>query len=228
MRLIVLDTETSDLPEKGGHLLELAWMVLDGYKPISAFESYIQFNGLISPLAQAQNHISLTDCSYLRGAKPKEEIFLRLMQDVEPDSYIVAHNHVFDSKFVPQLTNPWICTFRVAKLIWPEAPAHGNQVLRYWLGIKPDLSLAPNIKSRAPHQALYDVATTTGILLKMLERHTPEELHKMTIQPYRLAKIPFGKHKGTDFDKIPRDYLMWLRQQSNLDPDVKYTIDNLL
>jgi hypothetical protein len=62
----------------------------------------------------------------------------------------------------------------------------------------------------------------------MLERHTPEELHRMTVQPYLLKKITFGKHKGTDFDKVPKDYLNWLRQQSNLDPDVKYTIDNML
>jgi exodeoxyribonuclease X len=228
VKLIVLDAETSDLPERGGQLLELAWMVLDGNKPVSAKEFYVQFNGLISPVAQASNHITIQDCSAARGAKPKEDVLRHLVQDLEPDTFLVAHNYVFDSKFIPPFTNPWICTFRVSKCIWPEAPGHANQVLRYWLGIKPDLSLATNIKPRGPHQALYDVATTTGILLKMLERHTPEELHKMTVQPYRLAKIPFGKHKGTDFDKIPIDYLRWLRQQSNLDPDVKYTLDSIL
>jgi uncharacterized protein (DUF3820 family) len=62
----------------------------------------------------------------------------------------------------------------------------------------------------------------------MLERHTPAELNHIAFFPSRLKAIGFGKHKGTDFDNIPRDYLVWLRGQTNLDPDVKFTLDSIL
>jgi uncharacterized protein (DUF3820 family) len=84
------------------------------------------------------------------------------------------------------------------------------------------------VKQRAPHQALYDVATTVGILQKMLEQHSPAELYQIAFYPSRLRVIGFGKHKGTDFNNVPRDYLVWLSQQSNLDPDVKFTLDSIL
>jgi exodeoxyribonuclease X len=144
------------------------------------------------------------------------------------DTFLVAHNVEFDSKFLPELiTNHWICTYRAAKRIWPQAPGYSNQVLRYWLGIIPDLSISTTVKARAPHQALYDVATTTGILLKMLELHTPTELLQLS-GPVKLETISFGKHKGLRFDQVPRDYLAWLRGQSNLDADLRFTIDSIL
>jgi len=230
MKLIVIDTETSDLPERGGSMIELAWITLASpdWKPTSSYEKYIQYSGPISVTAQAQNHIRADRLTEKYGAVLREQAIMALLNEVEPDSFLVAHNSDFDSKFLPELKNPWICTYRVSKCIWPEAPGHSNQVLRYWLDIEPDLSIAANIKQRAPHQALYDVATTVGILQKMLTRHTPAELNQMTSQPRLLKCIEFGKHKGTEFKNIPRDYLVWLRGQPVLDTDLKYTLDSIL
>jgi exodeoxyribonuclease X len=232
MKLIVLDTETSGLPESGGQMIELAWMVvsLDGANWVtsSAYENYIQYSGPMDPRAQASHHIRADCLTAERGAILREQAVADLLNEIQPDSFLVAHNVDFDRKFLPELTNPWICTLRIAKRIWPEAPGHANQVLRYWLGIKPNLGMAPTIKQRAPHQALYDVATTVGILQKMLEKHSPEELYRIANTPQRLQNIGFGKHKGTDFSQIPRDYLQWLRGQSNLDEDLKFTLDSIL
>ena len=230
MKLIVVDTETSDLPERGGQLLELAWMTLKDpdWKITSAYETYVQYSGPIDPRAQASHHIR-ADCLIAeRGAITREKAIIHLLNEIEPDSYIVAHNVDFDSKLLPEVSRPWVCTYRISKHIWPEAPAHSNQVLRYWLGVKPDLSMAPSIKSRQPHQALYDVATTVGILQKMLEQHSPEELYKITVGPHLLKAITFGKHKGTNFTDIPIDYLMWLRGQPELERDLKFTLDSIL
>jgi exodeoxyribonuclease X len=232
MKLIVIDTETSALPEDGGTMLELAWYAVanirDQWVPISSNEMYIQYNGPIDPCAQAVHHIKPECLTAVRGAVPREQAVHDLMMDIEPDSFLVAHNSSFDSQFLPELTNQWICTLRIAKRIWPEAPGFGNQVLRYWLDLKPDLSIANGIKPRFPHQALYDVATTTVILQKMLTVHSPAELYKMCWIPLRLKTIGFGKHKGTRFEDIPLDYLWWLRAQQNLDDNVRYTIDCVL
>jgi exodeoxyribonuclease X len=230
MNLIVVDTETSDLPERGGSMLELAWMVLHepDWKPVSAYETYIQYAGPIDPRAQASHHIRADCLTVERGAVTREYAVGKLLAELSSDAYLVAHNSDFDSKFLSELATPWICTYRVSKHIWPEAPGHSNQVLRYWLGIKPDLSIADTIKPRSPHQALYDVATTVGILQKMLERHSPVELYNITKGPNLLRTIEFGKHKGTEFKDVPRDYLAWLRGQPQLEPDLKFTLDHYL
>jgi exodeoxyribonuclease X len=229
MKLIVVDTETSDLPENGGQLLELAWMVLQApnWEVVSSYENYVQYTGPLNPCAQASNHIVPAMLTSTYGALPKEKVLADLVDAIEPDSILVAHNVAFDREFLPGITNPWICTYRVSKRIWPEAPGHSNQVLRYYFGIKPDLSNTP-VKVRMPHQALYDVATTTGIVRKMLEKHSPEELVKISWNVQKLRTMPFGKHKGKAFNQIPCDYLVWLRNQSRLDPDLAYTLDSVL
>jgi exodeoxyribonuclease X len=211
-------------------MLELAWMVLSepNWKPVSAYETYIQYSGFIDPRAQASHHIRADCLTAERGAVPREKAVGQLLNQLHHDVYLVAHNSDFDSKFLPELVTPWICTYRVSKHIWPEAPGHSNQVLRYWLNIKPDLSIASSIKQRSPHQALYDVATTVGILQKMLEQHSPAELHKITKGPNLLRTIGFGKHKGMEFKDVPIDYIRWLRGQSNLESDLKFTLDSIL
>jgi exodeoxyribonuclease X len=237
MKLFIIDTETTDLdPSQGATIIELAWLMLSDddqiWKPISCCTSYIQHSGYIHPRAQAQHHIRADQLTEESGALTREKAVNWLLKHIEQDSILVAHNVDFDSKFLPELTRPWVCTLRSAKHVWPDAPGYGNQVLRYWLNIKiPQnlLDIAPILAHMHPHQALYDVATTSGILLKILEMgYTPDQLIHATRSPLQLKKIEFGKHKGLDYDRIPRDYLLWLQKQPNLDPDVKHTVEALL
>jgi exodeoxyribonuclease X len=236
MKLIVLDTETSGLdPSKGDTILELAWIVLsneDNWKPKSFSRMYIQYSGPINPHAQASHHIRSDSLTAEHGAYPRDAAVQFMLKEIGDDSICVAHNVDFDSKFLPEIKRPWICTFRSAKHVWPNAPGYGNQVLRYWLNINVTsqeiLDVAPIIAHQHPHQALFDVATTTGILLKMLERYTPEQLLHLSRSPVTLKSLNFGKHKGLEINRVPRDYLQWLRRQNNLDEDVKHTIDSVL
>ncbi len=230
MNLIVLDTETSDLdPNQGACVLEVAWINIikgeDGWQPSAHWETYVQHPGPISPHAQAVHHIRLDQLSPEAGAMPREAVIQLLHEATTPETMLVAHNAAFDSKFLPEIRLPWICTWRAAKHIWPEAPGYSNQVLRYWLGVEP---LAGYTFDKYPHQALYDVATTSAILLKMLEHHSPADLLRLSHSPVRLKTIGFGKHRGMDFTQVPRDYIMWLRGQPNLDADLKHTLDSLL
>ena len=232
MKLMILDTETSDLdPARGAKVLELAWIELVQedrlWKPTFSTDFYIQYQGPISPHAHATHHIDPLMLTAERGAHPFDEAIKFLLEHIEPDTIMVAHFASFDKAFFPQITRPWICTYRSAKHVWPAAPGYSNQVLRYWLNLNLN-KIEPKIEYRRPHQALYDAATTTGILLKMLEVHTPERLLHLSQAPLRLQKINFGKHKGMDFDLIPRDYLQWLRQRPDLEDDIKHTIDSIL
>jgi exodeoxyribonuclease X len=232
MKLIVIDTETSDLdPAKGAKLLELAWMEIEQDGPVwkKTFHTdyYFQHTGPISPQAHAVHHIPVCKLTKQSGAYDRETGIKFLLEHIQPDSILVAHNAAFDSKFLPEVTRPWLCTIRLAKHIWPEAPGYSNQVLRYWLNINP-VDIEPMVKHKHPHQALYDVATTTGLLFKMLEKHTIEQLMVMSNSPVRLKALNFGKHKDTPIDQVPVDYLQWMRKQGNLDSDLAYTIDSVL
>jgi exodeoxyribonuclease X len=231
MKLIVLDTETSDLdPDKGAEVLQLAWIELQKvneiWQPTFSTDYYIEFDGQISPKAQAVNHIQHRKLKRENGAIPRPEAFRFLLQHVEPDSLMVAHNSDFDSKFFPMIARPWICTFRVARHIWPNAIGYSNQVLRYWLDLD-IFKISAAVQHRFPHEALYDAATTTSILLKMLESYAPEQLLALSSRPVKLKTIGFGKHKGQEFSTIPLDYLRWLRSNTK-DEDVKHTIDSMI
>ncbi|PWT89996.1 MAG: hypothetical protein C5B54_08000 [Acidobacteria bacterium] len=234
MNLIVLDTETSDLdPDKGAKLLEIAWIELlntgrnDGspWEQVSSYETYIECppNLIINPKAQATHHITRDMLTADKGARSRYETILHLQKFLKEDTYMVAHNAAFDRAFVPEIKHPWICTHRSAKHLFPGAPGYSNQVLRYHLGLKPDLPA-----NKFPHQALYDVSVTVSLLHKMLENTTPLQLLNLSQQPVRLKTLTFGKHRGQDFSAIPRDYLVWLRRQQNLEPDLIYTLDYLL
>jgi exodeoxyribonuclease X len=235
MNLIVLDTETTDLdPDKGAQIVELAWVQFlpnYGFLPnhggliTQGREYYIQHTAPMSPQAQAVHHIPSEKLTVEGGAITKAEAIEMLQASIDSDTILVAHNSAFDSKFLPELTNPWICTRRLAQHIWPGAPGYSNQVLRYWLGVEPDPEL---IKDRYPHQALYDVATTTGILFKMLERYSLTELLRLSTSPIRLQTLNFGKYRGMNLNTVPRDYLQWLAQQSDLDTDLKHTLSTVL
>lgn len=97
---------------------------------------------------------------------------------------IVAHNAPFDRGFLPSLhttrgwpreasatssvaDQPWLCTSRLAKHLYPDAPSHGNQVLRYWLP-EPILEGDPALRGLNPHRALADVIITASNLRHML------------------------------------------------------------
>jgi exodeoxyribonuclease X len=236
MKLFVIDTETSGLdPNQGATILEIAWIELslqDKWEPTNYHRAYIQYTGPINPHAQASHHIRSDQLTEATGAVPRKIAIEWLLKNIETDTIFVAHKVDFDSKFLPEIIQPWICTLQSAKHVWPEAPGYSNQVLRYWLGINPAseeiLKIAPTVAHLYPHQALYDVATTTSILLKMLEKYTPDQLLHLTKAPVLLKTINFGKHKGMNFTDIPKDYLRWLKDQSNLDPDVKATVDSIL
>jgi exodeoxyribonuclease X len=229
MNLIVLDTETTDLdPDKGARMIEIAWIELTNttgneWETTFSVEARIQYDGPINPQAQAVHHIRADQLTEEAGAVKRYEIVQLLLGRIRPDTLFVAHNAMFDSKFLPEVNQPWLCTMRAAKHIWPNAPAYGNQVLRYWLKLEPELPVG-----RFPHQAIYDVATTTCLLQRMLKQHTPQQLLHMTSAPIRMRSINFGKHRGLPFEEIPRDYLQWLRKQEGLHPDLQYTIDAVL
>jgi exodeoxyribonuclease X len=109
---------------------------------------------------------------------------------------------------------------RSAKNVWPEAPGHSNQVLRYWRGLRLDTALAD-----PAHRAGPDAWVTAHLLIDMLKVATVEQMLAWTNEPRRLDRIPFGKHRGRPWAEPPEDYLRWMvgqggSGQGDMDADV--------
>jgi exodeoxyribonuclease X len=133
----------------------------------------------------------------------------------------VAHKWAFETQWLGEhlQSRPAICTYKAALRLWPEAPGHGNQVLRYWLRPK-DLNSA--IASGA-HRALPDAYVTAFILRELLELATKEELIAWTGEPALLPRVTFGQYRGRGWDEVPLDYLAWIVDRSELGEDIRFT-----
>jgi exodeoxyribonuclease X len=137
-----------------------------------------------------------------------------------------AHNWRFESQWLGAYLDgrPAICTYKCALRVWPDAPAHSNQALRYWL--RPE-GLSPLIASVA-HRAFPDAYVTALILRELLKLATVEELVAWTGEPVLLRRVGFGKHRGEPWSEVPSDYLSWVVGKPDMSEDVNFTAQHHL
>lgn len=176
---------------------------------------YRPLNG-IPPETMAVHHITDDDFPEDSQVCSDDLLSKAIWGGAKPD-ILVAHNCEFERKFIPDsLTKglPWICTLKGALRVWPDAPGHSNQVLRYWRGLKLDHVLA-----MPPHRAAPDTWVTAHLLLELLRLVSPEQLIDWTMEPKLLPKVPMGKHRGMAWSEVPADYLQWVIGQKDMDPD---------
>jgi exodeoxyribonuclease X len=219
MLLRVIDIETTGF-EPPAEIIELgrvdvasegdSWRI---DRPMARF--YRPLNG-IPPETMAVHHITEDEfdadtpvCS--------QELLRKAVWGGETPDILVAHNSEFERMFIPETATdalPWICTYKVALHVWPDAPKHSNQVLRYWRGLKLDAEMA-----MPPHRAGPDAWVTAHILTELLKVSTTEQMIEWTKQPKKLPTIPFGKHRGSSWQDVPSDYLDWMVRQEDMDRD---------
>ena len=237
--IVVVDTETTDLdPREGAEVMEIGYAYVVRPYPLRDWQvapygswQYTETVAPVSPVARATHHIDPACC--LPGAVncvPLELVTGAMMKAAAPGgTYFAAHNAPFDWAFLgDQLTLPVVDTLQCARHIWPGAPRHSNQVLRYWLGAEPPAELLAGLEA---HRALYDAACTGAILVRMLDLHSPEELLAMSTRPLLLQKCGFGKHKDVPWAEVPRDYLSWMVRSSDMyqtDVNLRHTVDHYL
>jgi len=211
--IIILDTETTGTDPQVDRLVELAGVPLS--PTCKDFSTLVNPGREIPPEAKAIHHITEEDVEYYAG---EVDAYLAMMKHFENEDLIAfcAHNAKFDKAFIDRITQgnlilPWICTYKCAIKIFPDAPGHSNQVLRYWLGLK--LDVPPGL---FPHRALYDCYVTRGILEELLRHARPRELIEISQNPVLLSKVTFGKHKGKLWSEVDYGYLKWVLGPSGL------------
>ncbi len=113
---------------------------------------------------------------------------------------------------------PWIDTWKCALRLWPEAPNHKLQTLRYWLSLP---SLIRHTAAPA-HRAGPDAYVTAHVLAAQLSIQPMERLVAWSGEPALLARIPFGELKGQPWAEADDGLLDWILQR-DFRADVMFT-----
>lgn len=220
----VIDVETTGFDPAADRVVEVAAVDLLPSGELADPQMHLVNPGrAIPPAASAVHHITARDVDNA----PKLET---VIGDYSRHNVVyVAHNSAFDSQFLPMLPGPWLCTLRLARHLYPGAPGHSNQVLRYWLDL---VELPEWTEGLMAHRALYDVAVTGLLLQQMLNRLGEQEPELRTLgdllayaeRPLLERRLRFGKHRGERFEDVPTDYLQWMLRTDNWGPDVAHTV----
>lgn len=213
----VIDFETTGTPEdKDSEVIELGRVDVDlGTREIgNPWSSLCQPRGPIPPVAKAVHHITEADVASAPQARDLWEAFFGGCASTD---ILVAHNAKFEQHYCPSIGCEWIDTYKVARVVWPDAPTHSNQGLRYWLDLQLDAGQAS-----PPHRALPDAYVTAHLFVRLLAEKTVGEMIHISKYPALLKVMNFGKHRGTTFEAAPLDYLEWIRDKSEMDEDTKF------
>ena len=233
---LVIDLETTGIDPQIDAIVEMAGVWREGdfdeKNSMKAYAALCNPGRTIPPEAKSVHHIVEKMVS---GAPDPLTVWANLItaygefapSDGSPT--LVAHNAKFDrgfmNKLLPELEGYpfWVCTYKCAMVMYPDAPSHSNQGLRYWLELEPEIP-----DNLYPHRALYDAIVTEAILQEMLKDKPLEELVEISSKPILLTKVRFGKWKGSQWNHVPRDYLSWIVRQGDMDEDVLFTARHYL
>lgn len=236
----VIDLETTGFPP-GAEVVEVAFcdVVCDEGRWLrgGAWSTLVNPGIEIPAAAMAVHHITDEEVKGL----PPFGAYLTDLKLIDADNTVrvyAAHNMQFERAFFNPPDVAWICTWRCAVTVWPEAPGFKNQELRYWLGLK----LNPAMCQR-PHRAPDDAYVTAALLVQLLKHKTVEQLIEISANPVVLPYFTFGMHamvllndSYVDVDgrtkwSVPTDYLEFFLKKplksvdnpKGVDPDVRHT-----
>jgi exodeoxyribonuclease X len=217
---VVVDTETTGVVPSVHRLVEVAALRFMRGRPLTAFRTLLNPGTPIGAETSKIHHITdrhVREAPYWTDVRDE---FVRFVGS----SVVVAHNARFDFGFLPELRNSsWICTYRLARHLWPELPEHGNQYLRYALHLTDETEVV------LPHSALDDAFVTGRLFMRECAQfvadglgETLEDVRELTESPITVTHMPWGRHKGQPLSDIPQAYLEWYeRQSSSNDPERK-------
>jgi DNA polymerase III epsilon subunit-like protein len=162
-RYSIVDVETTGFSPREDRVVEVACVVLDGaLREVAAFSSLVDPGRAIPHYATAVHGIRDRDVA---GAPALASLRGRL-RALTAGTTVVAHNASFDRRFLDCLDDrEWLCTLKLARRAFPEAPAFGNQFLRRYLGIDD-----PRLRALTAHRAYADAIVTAGVLRACLTR----------------------------------------------------------
>lgn len=230
-----LDTETTGIDPEVDKIVEIA-IVRYRAGVREEFHTLVDPQMHIPATASAVHHI--TDATIAeakaRGEAPTIDEIADKVIEMLDGAHVYSHNAKFDEPFVdgelgvPVDPKSWTCTVRLSRHLFPEAPAHGNQVLRYWL------KTSPKSAGLGPHRGIDDVYTseenTYHLWVAAAKRGltTQAQLLDLSNEPLITTTMTFGKHAGKDFKDIPSHYFEWClgpEGKKDMDEDMRLSME---
>jgi len=161
-RYCIVDVETTGFGPVTDRIVELACVLIDGDRVVDRWGTLVN-PGMGIPKEATAVH-GITDCM-VAGA-PDAAFALRKARRVSDGRVLAAHCAHFDLSFLgPAIGGEAVCTMRLARALFPEAPNHKNQTLRHYLGI--DRIAGEHLEA---HRALSDALVTAYVLIACRRR----------------------------------------------------------
>lgn len=215
----IVDLETTDIAPPGV-VVEVGYCDLtfkDGDWTVGEPVSWLCGADDVPPETQAVHHIAPEDVA---GLAPFD-----LTKFVEESSHVAlfaAHNAAFEQQWVDCDVPGFLCTYKAALRIWPDAPSHSNSVLRYWLARQGLLSL-DHETAMPPHRAGPDAYVTAHVLKALLSEATGRQMVAWTREPCLYPKCPIGKEwRGKPWSDVETGFLSWMTRQPDMEADLKW------
>jgi exodeoxyribonuclease X len=222
----VIDLETTGQGFADGGVVEVGW------QDVAAGESGWALRGgpgallvrpghPITPATAAIHHIvdeDVADAPAWQSAAPP-------VLQAEPGPAplaLAAHRAAFEQRWcrpVQPAGARWVCTYKCALRIWPDAPTHSNQGLRYWrrpAGLDRGVGLPA-------HRAGPDAYVTAFHLRDMLAVVDLQQLLAWSDEPALLVKVPFGNWRGRRWTELTDDALADVAAGAGGNTDVAFT-----
>lgn len=163
----------------------------------------------IPPQAMGVHHITN---KMVEKARNVGWVLREMLEDVDA---FAAHNVDMERGYIAVSGIPWLCTYKSSLRVYPEAPDHKLQTLRYWL----DIDLDPELAS-PPHRAGPDAYICAHVIPHLLKKQSFNTLTRWSEGPALLVKCFFKKHRNELWSEIAKtdpSYLNWVAYKSEMD-----------
>lgn len=242
---ILFDTETTGNSQED-RIIQVGGIILtNGSKPL-VFDELCSCEVPIKLEAMEVHNIT----QEMLNDKPKfiDTNFYKCLNELNLQAnYLIAHNIKFDLGMLEKegfsCNMQIIDTLRCARHLLDELPYHRLQYLRYALDLyktETDEATKLNITIKA-HDAIGDVLVMKLLLTKLIDiakeqfsinnKEAISKLVELSAKPVFVKNIKFGKYKGellVDVASKDQNYLNWLLSTSELDEDLRYSINQVL
>jgi len=241
---ILFDTETTGNQEQD-RIIQIGAMIVHSRDEIEVFDELCLADVPISIEAMEVHNIT-PDVIENQPPFIETEFAKKINEYNTKENYLIAHNISFDMTMIQKegFENHYtlIDTLRCAKHLLPDSPYHRLQYLRYALeiykleGAEAD-KLGVTIKA---HDAIGDVLIMKLLLSKLVQlakeqfpenKNPMDTLVELTKTPVLIKIFKFGKHKGKEVAEVAKEdrgYLTWMRNNMDMDEDMKFTLDYYL
>jgi DNA polymerase III epsilon subunit-like protein len=243
-KYILFDTETTGAALED-RIIQIGGMIVSSKGEIEVYDELCSSDVEIKLEAMEVHNIT-PDKLIGKPECTQTQFYNKILELNSSENYLIAHNINFDMSmlekegFVNQYTI--IDTLRCARHLLPDMLYHRLQYLRYALDLfmeEEDEAQKLGIVIKA-HDAIGDVLVMKLLLSQLVqlarakfpqEKNPMKTLANLTQTPVMVRTFKFGKYKGRAIDEVASEdagYLNWMLEKTELDEDMKYTLQTVL